>query len=253
MSKEKIWRATDESSVMDQIDRVLGRSRRPVRDDSDLVARVIDFANGDTDTRPVAYRHRVEFAQNAGRFPNLNERGEQDLDAYDELIGTLIKQEDVDALVAKDRASASSMLQAAANDPQQLVEALGQWQFLHGHLIGVSRRCAMSTNQRGEFEIFWKIEVDPSSGDWINNVLAYVSALFLTDQDGCRTNLGYCRLPECGKYFEVERGKPGKPRRDYCSAAHMKAAHERDSARRHRNARDRRKAEAKKKRSRRSA
>jgi len=235
-------------------DSIFGFTRRPVFDDIDLLLRIIDFANDDVGLDIVEDKYREAIAFERDEFPNLGKDGEPDFEAFHKRIRRFIDPAEVNALIARDRKNAANVLHAAATTPQKLGEWLRIWRTKNeSGEIGIVRRPSLGLGSKGEVQINWRLEADEfSKGALISHSLAYAAALLLTDHQGCRSNLGYCRLAGCGRFFEVERGKPGKPRRDYCSTAHMKAAHERDSARRHRDSRDRKKAEAGKKRRRRS-
>ncbi len=254
MTQEYRWPPGDVEETPTAMDRAFGRSKRPVRDDVDFVFRVMEFANGETDTRPLAASTRFHVALASGWTPPLiEEGGDVDEDKAEEQVAALVSDRDVDFLISEQRDNATKVLRAAAASPEKLIDWLNKWRAKHGSVIGIIRRPSVTVDGRGRLKIVWHLDIDGwSRGADISKALAYATALLLGDQDGCRSNLGFCRLPECGKFFEVERGKPGKPRRDYCSTAHMKTAHERDSARRHRESRERKKAEAAKGRRRRS-
>jgi len=239
------WPPDDAEPTPTAMDRAFGRSQRPVRNDSDFVFRVMEFANGETDTRPMATVTRQMLGMASGWKPPCLPNGEIDEDLAEDQLSELVDQSDVEFLISGLRDNTKKVLHAAATNPDRLLEWLNKWRARHGSAIGIVRRPEMAVDGRGRLKILWQLDIDNwSPGADFNKALAYVAALLLGDQDGCRSNLGFCHLPECGKYFVVERGRPGKPRRDYCSTKHMKTAHERDSARRHRESRERKKAEA---------
>jgi len=227
------------------IDKAFGKSERPVYDDADLIQRVIEFANGETDRRPAADSYRFALAMDLDLFPDVEDGRIINEAKYNALVAKLVPEEEVNSLLARDKLNAVRVLRAAATDHKQLIEWINSWRARYGDSIGMGRRPKIGATARSSLQITWPLELDSSApGGDVPNALAYVAALMLSDLNNCRTNLGYCRLPECGRFFVVERGKPGKPRRDYCSTAHMKAAHERNSARRHQVSRERKKAEA---------
>jgi len=71
----------------------------------------------------------------------------------------------------------------------------------------------------------------------LRGALAYVLAL-LFDKKKVGADLGRCQLPECKSFFLAPQSKVGgRPRRRYCSEAHMLEVHNRDAARRVRKSR----------------
>ena len=119
-----------------------------------------------------------------------------------------------------------------------LVDWINDHRQSYGDQLGVVRRPSFGLDGRGRLKVSWSISID-TRADGISATFAYLAALLLSDHGQCRSDLGFCRLPECGRFFVVERGKPGKPRRNFCDQptegkSHLEIWHERDSARRHR-------------------
>jgi hypothetical protein len=101
----------------------------------------------------------------------------------------------------------------------------------------VIRRPAFKVTENNDVAVSWHLDLDDfTAGDSLTHILAYAAAVLVSDKSQFRSDLRCCKLESCGNFFLVERGKAGRPRDSYCSPEHLKVAHEKDSARRHRKA-----------------
>lgn len=246
------WKAIKQPEQVSSIDRVFGSSKSPVRNELELVERVIAFANGKTNDEPVRRGYAFNVAVRSGWSPRLDPHGEVDEADWNKNVGKFIDTQEVKTLVERDRAAARKVLEAAATDTDKLIEWINAWRATVGSSVGIVRKPTLHFEGRNGLRVTWQLEVEEMSAQSdIRSALAYSAILLVADYQKCRSNLGYCRLPGCGRLFTVERGKPGKPRRDYCSDKHMYEAHAMNATERSRRARAKKKVEAAKRRRRR--
>ena len=214
---------------------VFGDTGQRVISDRDLLHAFVTFANGETVADQFVRAGRlVEMTGSEGRIE--------------------VTDAEIDAAVARDKLQARQMLHAAIDDLPSLWGVLALFTKLHPGGFGIVRRPSFGITSTGSTGVEWALDLDdvPSSGGRrFDHALAYVGALLYTDEFQSRSKLRCCKLESCGRffYFEREPGKGGRPRDSYCSTEHASIAHQKDSARRHREAKRKRieAAEARKK------
>jgi len=216
---------------------VFGQSY-PVVSDRDLLRAVVDLANGDTATVD------SDDATHSYRANTFLERV-QDGIGFKEAKS----ENTIDEAIAQDRERARLVLRAATEGQPSLELLLRIFVKLHPRGFAIVRRPSFGITSTGKVGIEWFLDLDAvpgTGGRRFDHALAYAAALLYSDEFQCRSKLRCCKLDSCGRffYFEREPGKAGRPRDSYCSPEHMKIAHEKDSARRHREAK-RARAEAK--------
>jgi hypothetical protein len=245
------WKKIPEQKAIPvKLDTIFGRAKAPVTDELELVARAIDFANGKTDITPALRSAAFQALLDRGVYPKHGENDDYEDAEYEHKIEALLSDPEVIASVEKDRENTRRVLEAAATDPAQLVDWINNYRAKTGDDLGVIRRPTLWVDDRGQLQVGWRLDIDSMSSP-IRSALSYIAVLLLSDHRGCRSNLGLCRLPGCGRFFKVTRGKPGRPRTDYCTDAHMEQAHALGAAERQKRLRERKKAAAKKPRRRR--
>lgn len=208
---------------------VFGQSY-PVVGDRDLVRAVVDLANGETATAD------SEDATHAYRANTFLERVQDRINFKEAKSDKTINE-----AIARDREQARLVLRAAIEGQPSLGLLLGIFVKLHPRGFAIVSRPFFGMTTTGKVGIEWVLDLDdvPSTGGRrFDHALAYAAALLYSDEFQCRSKLRCCKLDSCGRffYFEREPGKAGRPRDSYCSPEHMKIAHEKDSARRHREA-----------------
>lgn len=162
-------------------------------------------------------------------------------------------ESEIDAAIARDRADAQDLLRTAVEDFPALFNRVKTFVGSYGW-FSVVRRPAFGMTSTGKVGIVWRLDSDDvplTAGRRFDHALAYAAALLVSDEYESRSKLRCCKLESCGRffYFEREPGKGGRPRDSYCSTEHASIAHQKDSARRHREAKRKRieAAEARKK------
>ena len=195
--------------------------------DRDLLRAGLDFANGDAANNALRANTALEMAQ----------RGLGVRKAFAEAT--------IDDAIARDREQARLVMRAAVEDLSSLEMILRMFVKLHPRGFGIVRRPSFGITSTGSTGVEWTLDLDdvPSSGGRrFDHALAYVGALLYTDEFQCRSKLRRCKLESCARffYFEREPGKGGRPRDAYCSTEHLDIAHQKDSARRHREAKRKR-------------
>lgn len=223
-----------------EFDYIFGATKTAVADDLDLIARVSAFANGTTDIAPAL------ATAAAGLLLGKREYPLEDDDEWDRKVSALAEGPEARLVIERNRQKVRQVLEAAATDLDQLLEWVNDFRTRRSGRMGMVRRPVISVDKRGRLQVGWSLDIDTDLGapDSFSSALNYVAVLLLSDHQGCRRDLGYCRLPGCGKFFVVERGKPGKPRRDYCCDKHMLEAHAQNATERSRRARAKKKAAA---------
>jgi hypothetical protein len=214
---------------------VFGDTPSRVIGDRDLLHAVVRFANGESVADQFIRAGRlVEMTGSEGRIE--------------------VTDAEIDAAIARDRSQARQLLHAAIEDLPFLLGVLTLFTKLHPGGFGIVRRPSFGTTSTGEIGVEWVLDLDDaphSGGRRFDHALAYTAALLYSDEFQCRSKLRCCKLESCGQffYFDREPGKAGRPRDSFCSTEHAAIAHQKDSARRHREAKRKRieAAEARKK------
>jgi hypothetical protein len=223
------------------VERFLGAPPDSIRDDSDLVRQVMALANREADLGSLrSYYRSVMRTEALSSTPRpIGGRKRAETDDIKQMVdpkpsASSITNTQPDHFVQRDIQFARDLLACACLGRTELEAFLrGQARSAELTSVVISRtRVIFSAN--GGATIERVPDIEPLVFYGCAAVLTHAAIVLLSNDAACRTNLGRCRLAECGRFFTIERGKTGRPRTDYCSQDHMLRAHASAAAERQR-------------------